>query len=343
MGRTFLILIGSILLVFGLIFYTISSITKTLKEIKRSARKIALGMPGNDLQDMPNDVIGRLARLISSIDENNRQLATAAEAIGKGNFDVNVQPRSKDDILGNAVVEMKSNLQRYTSELKSSNIELERFAYVASHDLQEPLRMVSSFLHLLVKKLDGKLDETTTQYIDFAVDGAERMKILIQDLLQYSRVGTSKEGIVEVNCNDIMDAVKTFLSLAIEESKAELIVHPLPVIKGVQSQIQQLFQNLVGNALKYHGKDKPLIEIGYKNLTGYYEFYVKDNGIGIEPKFFERIFIIFQRLHNKSDYSGTGIGLSICKKIVEKHGGKIRVESEPGKGSTFYFTLPKSM
>jgi len=341
MNITFLILIISILLVIGLVSYAISSITKTLKEIKASARKIAVGMPGDEFHDMPNDVIGRMAALISSIDENNKQLASAAQAIGKGNFDVEVKPRSDNDMLGNAIVEMKSNLQHQTEELKASNKELERFAYVASHDLQEPLRMVSSFLHLVVKKLEGKLDDQTKQYIDFAVDGSDRMKVLIQDLLQYSRIGTNKEVISNVDCKGIMNEVRTILSVSIKESDTQLIVHELPVVKGVHTQILQLFQNLVANAIKYHGKEKPVIEIGYKNVGRYFEFYVKDNGIGIDPKFFDRIFIIFQRLHNKSEYSGTGIGLSICKKIVEKHGGKIRVESVPGKGSIFYFSLPK--
>jgi light-regulated signal transduction histidine kinase (bacteriophytochrome) len=237
---------------------------------------------------------------------------------------------------------MKSNLQHQTEELQASNKELERFAYVASHDLQEPLRMVSSFLHLIVKKMEGKLDDTTRQYINFAVDGSERMKVLIQDLLSYSRVGTNKEQVTNVDCNEIMKDVRNILSVAIEENNAELKIHELPVVKGVETQIKQLFQNLVANAVKYHSKEKPVIEMGYKNLDRYYEFYVKDNGIGIDPKFFDRIFIIFQRLHNKTEYSGTGIGLSICKKIVERHGGKIRVESEPGKGSIFYFSLPKS-
>ena len=339
---TLVFLLFSLLFVAVLVLYTISTITRMLKEIKRAAKRIALGMPGSELRGMPDDVIGNLAKSITAIDQNNKQLADAAHAIGQGNFAVTVKPRSPGDILGNAIVEMKSNLQKSTAELKTSNTELERFAYVASHDLQEPLRMVSSFLHLLERKLEGKLDESSKQYIGFATDGAERMKTLIQDLLQYSRVGTSKEAVSKVDCNEVIQSVISLLSLSIRETNATIHVHPLPVIKAVQPQMLQLFQNLIGNALKYHGPAAPQIEVGVAEKGDEYEFYVKDNGIGIDPKFYERIFIIFQRLHNKSDFSGTGIGLSICKKIVERHGGKIRVESEPGKGSTFYFTLPKT-
>jgi light-regulated signal transduction histidine kinase (bacteriophytochrome) len=203
--------------------------------------------------------------------------------------------------------------------------------------------MVSSFVHLLDRKLDGTLDETSKQYINFAVDGADRMKKLIQDLLQYSRLGTTKESISAVDCNEVLNTVRSVLKLSMEENHATLTVHPLPIVQAVQSQLLQLFQNLVSNAIKYHGDATPVIEVGHKETKSFYEFYVKDNGIGIDPKFFDKIFIIFQRLHNKTDYSGTGIGLSICKKIVEKHGGTIRVVSAPEKGSTFYFTLPKNI
>lgn len=253
---------------------------------------------------------------------------------------IDITQRKQTELL---LKQLNENLKKRATELQASNTELERFAYVASHDLQEPLRMVSSFLHLLEKRLNGALDATNKQYIDFAVDGAERMKQLIQDLLQYSRVGSSKEEPVEVNCNVLIKTVRSLLSVAIIETKTELIVKPLPVIKAVQSQMLRLFQNLIGNALKYHSEKPPVIEIGYTDKKGVWEFYVKDNGIGIEPKFFDKIFIIFQRLHNKTEYSGTGIGLSVCKKIVEKHGGNIWVESESGKGSTFYFTIPKTI
>jgi signal transduction histidine kinase len=339
--RTLALLVLSILLVTALVVYSIVYITRALNELTSAAGKIAHGIPVEHFSDLPRGSIGELGHSIEEIDINNKQLANAAHKIGQGDFNVVVNPRSPGDILGNAIVEMKKNLQRNTEDLKASNIELERFAYVASHDLQEPLRMVSSFLHLLERKMEGKLDESSRQYITFAIDGAERMKVLIQDLLQYSRVSTSRESVADVDCNEIMQSVRSLLALSIQETHAKLEVHELPVIKAVQPQVLQLFQNLVANALKYHGEKRPEIEVGYLSKNGMYEFYVKDNGIGIDPKFYDRIFIIFQRLHNKAEYSGTGIGLSICKKIVEKHGGKIRVESEPGKGATFYFTLPR--
>ncbi|MEO7922906.1 MAG: CHASE3 domain-containing protein [Chitinophagaceae bacterium] len=251
---------------------------------------------------------------------------------------VDISDRKRAEVLLN---ELNKTLEKKATELQSSNTELERFAYVASHDLQEPLRMVSSFLHLLERKLEGQLDETSKQYIGFAVDGAERMKTLIQDLLQYSKVGTSKEAITAVDCNKVMGAVSNILALSIGETNAIVKVEKLPVIKAVEPQIFQLFQNLLTNALKYHSDAPPLIEVGCADKGGFHEFYIRDNGIGINPKFFDKIFIIFQRLHNKTAYAGTGIGLSICKKIVERHGGIIWVESAEGKGSTFYFTLPK--
>ncbi|MEO6613796.1 MAG: CHASE3 domain-containing protein [Chitinophagaceae bacterium] len=252
---------------------------------------------------------------------------------------VDITPRKRSEIL---LKELNETLEKRAVELQSSNTELERFAYVASHDLQEPLRMVSSFLHLLEKKMEGKLDDSAKQYIGFAVDGAERMKNLIQDLLRYSRVGTSKESITDVDCNEILESVRSVLSLTIRETGATLLVKNLPVIKAIPAQILQLFQNLVGNAIKYHGEAPSLIEVDCTEKEKSWEFSVKDNGIGIDPRFFDKIFIIFQRLHNKTDYAGTGIGLSICKKIVERHGGNIWVESSPGNGSRFYFTIPKT-
>jgi len=236
----------------------------------------------------------------------------------------------------------RKKLHMLNEELVQSNKELEQFAYVASHDLQEPLRMVSSFMQLLNKKYTNQLDDTAKQYIHFAVDGAERMKVLILDLLTFSRIGTEKQYNQTIDVKILVEEVKLNLVAAVSENKAKITIHALPVIKGNKMQITQLFQNLLSNAIKYHSDRDPEIEIGYTDGGNHYQFYVKDNGIGIASKYFEKIFIIFQRLHNKTEYSGTGVGLSICKKIVEKHGGKIFVESEPGKGSTFYFTINKT-
>ena len=236
---------------------------------------------------------------------------------------------------------LNADLEKRASELAASNAELERFAYIASHDLQEPLRMISSFLQLLQKKYKGQLDSKADQYIHFAVDGAERMKSLILDLLEYSRVGTGKESFTKVDTAVVMQEVADIFRDRIIALHARIAIDPLPVIWGDKLQLMQLLQNLVGNALKYHSARPPEIHIGSKEEPAHWLFSVQDNGIGIDPQFFEKIFIIFQRLHNKNDYSGTGIGLAICKKIVERHGGKIWVESAPDKGSTFYFTISK--
>lgn len=247
-------------------------------------------------------------------------------------------------VLANDVTEKlkaEERQKKYTEELKSSNTELERFAYVASHDLQEPLRMISSFLNLLEEEFGEKLDNTAKEYIHYAVDGSQRMKVLVNDLLLYSRVGTNKEEFAEVDLNEVMEYVLRILNEEISKRQAVVRMQKLPVVLANKTLISQLFFNLVGNALKYHGDKRPEIDIGFTEEPGQYVFYVKDHGIGIDPKFFDKIFIIFQRLHTKADYPGTGIGLAICKKIIEVHKGEIWVESGEGKGSTFYFTILK--
>lgn len=240
-----------------------------------------------------------------------------------------------------AIEQLNRELNKKAEDLIASNAELERFAYVASHDLQEPLRMVSSFLQLLEKKYKEQLDDAAKSYIAYAVDGAERMKRLILDLLEYSRVGTNKETPVDTDMNEVMNQVMETFATTIGETGAHITIQPMPVIKGSKMQMIQLFQNLVGNSFKYNTSFIPEITVGYEEKEEAWQFFIKDNGIGIESKFFEKIFIIFQRLHNKSQFSGTGIGLAICKKIVEKHGGNIWIQSEPGKGSTFFFTIGK--
>ncbi|MDO6432915.1 ATP-binding protein [Flavitalea sp. BT771] len=237
--------------------------------------------------------------------------------------------------------QLNHDLEARAAELAASNAELERFAYIASHDLQEPLRMVSSFLQLLQKKYKGQLDDKATQYIHFAVDGAERMKTLILDLLEYSRVGSGKGSFTPVKMDDVMKEVGETFREKIIAARAKVEIGHLPDAYGDKVQLVQLMQNLVGNALKYHSGDPPLIRVQGNEVPGGWLYSVQDNGIGIDPMFFEKIFIIFQRLHNKSDFSGTGIGLAICKKIVERHGGRIWVESSPGKGSSFFFTIAK--
>ena len=235
----------------------------------------------------------------------------------------------------------EEQLRKNAEALRASNIELERFAYVASHDLQEPLRMVSSFLGLLTKKYNDTLDEEGLRYIRFAVDGAERMKRLILDLLLFSRLENQNETMAPVDCNEVMNEVIENLHTAISESDAIIRMNHLPVFKGNKSQILQLFQNLVSNAIKYHNEKSLTIEISCEEKENHWKFCVKDNGIGIDRKYFDKIFVIFQQLHNKDEYAGTGIGLTVAKKIVQRHGGSIWVESEPGKGSSFFFTIAK--
>ncbi len=237
--------------------------------------------------------------------------------------------------------ELNNSLEKRAKELADSNDELERFAYVTSHDLQEPLRMVSSFLQLLKKRYSDKLDGKAHEYIGFAVDGAERMKTLILDLLEYSRVNTNKSASEEVDLNSLMSPLVLTYKQLLEEKGGKILCDNLPVIRGNKTQLFQLFQNLVGNGLKYNTSSAPKIKITVTELEHDYRFVFEDNGIGIDPKYFKKIFVIFQRLHHKNEFSGTGIGLAICKKIVDKHGGKIWVESEPEKGSSFYFLLPK--
>ena len=287
--------------------------------------------------------------------ETNKVLETIEPSVKKDGSKITLKVfkfplhiNEKITLLGGVAIDItdfikaEETLRILNEQLASSNKELEQFAYVASHDLQEPLRMVSSFLQLLDKKYGSGLDETAKQYIHFAVDGAQRMKVLILDLLSFSRIGTEQQFNDTVDLNEVLDEVKLNLMTAITENNVIINAGPLPVIRANKQQIVQLFQNLTGNAIKYRSEQPPEINIGYTNDENEFRFYIRDNGIGIDRKYFEKIFIIFQRLHNKSEYSGTGVGLSICKKIVEKHGGTISIESAPGKGSTFYFSIPKN-
>jgi PAS domain S-box-containing protein len=244
-------------------------------------------------------------------------------------FDVSGMKKDTEQIISNLNV-----------ELLRSNQELERFAYVASHDLQEPLRMISSYTQLLAKRYQDKLDQDANDFIGFATDGAARMQILINDLLSYSRIGTRGKVFAEIDLQNTLGQALSILKINISEKHALITNDDLPVVKADDNQMLQLFQNLIGNALKFSSSN-PLIHIGVKEEKEHYMISVSDNGIGIEPQYFEKIFQIFQRLHTREEFAGTGIGLAICKRIVERHGGRIWVESESGKGTTFYFTIRK--
>jgi PAS domain S-box-containing protein len=234
----------------------------------------------------------------------------------------------------------EAELLQKVEELKRSNEELGQFAYIASHDLQEPLRMVASYTQLLSRRYKGQLDADADEFIAFAVDGASRMQQLIQDLLAYSRVGTKGKELQETASERALAQALINLRAAVEASGAEVTHDPLPIVLADDSQLVQLFQNLVGNAIKYQGPGAPKVHVSAaRSGSGRWQFAVRDNGLGIDPQYFERIFGMFQRLHKREEFAGTGIGLAICRKIAERHGGDIDVESVPGQGATFRFTL----
>jgi PAS domain S-box-containing protein len=230
--------------------------------------------------------------------------------------------------------------ERLLGELSRSNEELQQFAYIASHDLQEPLRMVASYVQLLEKRYKGKLDADADDFIGFAADGAARMQTMINDLLIYSRVGTQSRSFEPTNCETVLEQALVNLRMTVEESGARVTHDVLPTVTADDSQLVQLFQNLIGNAVKFRGDKTPHVHVSSERKGEEWIFSVRDNGVGIDRQYAERIFKIFERLHTRSEYAGTGIGLAVCKRIVERHGGRIWVESEAGKGSKFYFTIP---
>jgi signal transduction histidine kinase len=293
-------------------------IQKGLKTILESARSVTRGDFSRKARIYSRDEIGVLAN-------NFNTMAEELERLGKENREVN------------SLLEKKVHLR--TIELESKNKELEQFAYVASHDLQEPLRTTSGFVELFQRQYRGKLDANADKYLDYIVQASDRMKILIKDLLDYSRIGNKKKS-RQVDCNKLLNDVVADLDKIMKENDAQVKGKDLPVLQAYPTELKLLFQNLITNSIKFRRKEEsPRVDIGAIRENGQWKFSFRDNGIGIDPQFQDRIFIIFQRLHNRSQYEGSGIGLAHCKKIAELHGGHIWVESMPGQGSNFCFTI----
>ncbi|AEH39308.1 sensor histidine kinase [Halopiger xanaduensis] len=246
---------------------------------------------------------------------------------------------SGDPVLAGIGRDVSDRVER-EQRLEESNERLEQFAYAASHDLQEPLRMVSSYLRLIEDRADEELTEETEEFLEFAVDGADRMRDMIDGLLAYSRIETQGEELEPVDLNEVIRDVRDDLEMRITESDADVNIEELPRVVGDKHQLHQLFQNLLSNAIEYSGNEPPQVQISATQTDSMWEISVQDEGIGIEPDEQGRIFEVFQRLHSRNDHEGSGIGLAVCERIVERHGGEIWVESEPGEGATFSFTLP---
>jgi signal transduction histidine kinase len=307
---------GLLVLPAGIGIWLRRTITTPVEKLGGEVRTVAAGQFGRhvDVQG-PREIV----ELGSSIDRMRRQIVAELTTVQALNMRLDAQ----------------------TAELQRSNSDLEQFAYVASHDLQEPLRKVSSFCELLAKRYAGQLDERADQYINFAVDGARRMSVLINDLLAFSRVGRTAAGEwTQLDCEVLLDQAVRNLGDAVDRSGARITHDPLPTVTGEASLLTTVFQNLVGNAIKFRGEQPPQIHIGVQPDGDFWSFRISDNGIGIDPTYAEKIFVIFQRLHGKDAYPGTGIGLALCRKIIDYHRGQIWLDSNTTSGAAFCFTLP---
>ncbi len=302
------------------------SIVAPLRRLEQGIEVISTGDLAHRIGLVSNDEIGDVGRAFDAMTERLRSITVSRDELTK-------------EVIKRREVE--AALHKANEDLESSNKDLEQFAYVASHDLQEPLRMVASFTQLLAQRYEGQLDEKGRKYINYAVDGAVRMKRLIDDLLTYSRIASRAMPLQTIDANAVLEAALKNLAAAIEESRASITAGKLPTVRADAAQLTLVFQNLIGNAIKFRGPEEPRVHVAVADRAGEWIFSIRDNGIGIKPEHADRIFVIFQRLHTREEYPGTGIGLALCKQVVERHGGRIWVESEPGKGSTFFFSMPQ--
>jgi PAS domain S-box-containing protein len=294
------------------------------ERVRKDGRKIQVSLSLSPMRDASGQIVG-ISTVARDVTEGKR-----AEAELRG-YQLHLEE---------LVEQRTSELEQAAEDLTRSNKDLEQFAFIASHDLQEPLRTVSGFVQLLQKKYANHLDAEADTFIEFAVDGTKRMETLIRDLLAYARVGTHSREPVSTDAGAALGQALANLHESIQETGAEITQGDLPTVRADPSQLAQLFQNLIGNALKFRSEAAPKIHVDARREGDFWWFSVRDNGIGIEPQFQDQIFEVFRRLHTRERYGGTGIGLAICKKIVDRHGGRLWVESEPGQGATFHFTLP---
>jgi signal transduction histidine kinase len=359
-NETMILLMLALIATLCIFTYVVFLIRQTLVKLRFAAEKISAGETGVNVQVETNDVMGRLARAILEIDLNNKALADAATAIGKGDFNIDFEPRGKTDQIGNSILAMKNELVSYnqkmenlvanrTEELARSNEDLQQFAHVASHDLKEPLRKIATFSSILLDEHAEGLTPKGKLYLAKIEGAAQRMSIMIEGVLAYSTVTADFEAFETIGLNAVVEDVKNDLELAIIQKDAEIKCGLLPEVSGMRILIYQLFYNLVSNALKFSKNDEhPVIAISAtkerktinRKTNNYIHITVTDNGIGFNQEYADKIFGVFSRLNPKEVYEGTGLGLALCKKIVNRHGGQIYAESKEDKGATFHILLP---
>jgi signal transduction histidine kinase len=371
-NRSFIFLVFTIVFVVSMVSYILHVITTTLRELQDAAQKIAKGETGLEVRVLTTDAIGSLAKSISEIDNNYKILSDAAYSIGKGNFNVNIRARGSQDMLGNSLIQMKKDLQQFTEEneksrqqlqlmykevekkviertkelhftnkeLQRSNQDLEQFAYVASHDLQEPLRKIQTFTEYL--KRSEPANDASLKYIEKISAAAARMRKLIEDLLAFAKLNADKAQFKQTDLNETLKSVVNDLELLVAQKKAIVHIEKLPVAESIPVQMHQLFYNLLNNALKFSSQERQsCIDVMMHEISiSEFEIVIRDNGIGFDQEHAVEVFDMFQRLNSSSQYSGTGIGLALCKKITENHKGSITALSEINKGTKFIIRLP---